>query len=501
MFVGSSDRRVAAAFRAVLLAVVTLGTSIQAPPATGRSAVLLEAGDDDLRSDLKWLADRGIIDVSISTWPLPLDVIRESLAERRRNGLSRADQDALRRIEAVVERQSGAAFGVLMQANTGSFPPTDFQQPLRARGGAGVYAQYTRGRLAVKLQANALFDPLTAKQDDADLGGSYLAANLFGQVLYVGQLDHFWGPGNNGSLIWSNAATPIPGIGLRRGVERPFQTRWLSWLGPWTYEVFLGEMQNYTAVPGTRVANLRGLIRPIEGLELGAAWFEQWGGEGYRNSLRVLLNPPNDEDPYEPNNVLTGVDLRYTARVFGSPVTVYGQGVAEDEAGSLPYKWFMLAGLELKHAVGDTRLHWYLEAADTMAYRLFGRDIGKPGIAYAHGIYLDGLYHDGLPTGHYVGGDGKIVSGGILITPADSDYRLRYSARALYGEVNPGNQTINQAFAQGADIVGCELAVSASFRWIDLRAGVGVLHDQRRGESDYTALLRTDIMLDKVGLF
>lgn len=486
--------------RTLLLWAVLSAASAWSSPVLAQSAILVEAGNGGLRADLRWLADHGVISLSTSAWPLPLAVIQQSLAARKRLALSRADEDALARVEAFVARHTGATYGALLQINTAPLPQTDFERQARAKAGAGIYAERSNESFAGKLQINGLLDPLTESQDKANLEGSYLAANLYGQVLYAGQLNHFWGPGNNGSLVWSNAATPIPGIALRRGSERPFESRWLSWIGPWTYEIFLGQMLNYAAVPDTKVASYRASFRPLEGLEIGGSWFEQWGGAGFRNNPVVLFNRPNSLDPNEPNNVLAGVDLRYTSRFFGNPVTLYGQAVGEDERDYLPFRWFALAGAEFKHTVRDARLQWYVEAADTMVDRVFGTGAvpagtGTPGIAYTNSVYTGGLYHDGLPTGHYIGGDGAIVSGGVHLTPMDSKYQSRYSTRLFFGKVNPNDQAINQAFPRKAKIMGGELSVSATIRWVELRAGVGVIHDRQRSTSDFSALLSMNVLL------
>ena len=483
----------------MLRLVLAGAAAVCALSASAQTAVLLEAGNGDLRADLRWLADRGIVDLSTSAWPLPLSALQEALAARKRDGLSPADEDALARVERLVRRQTGAAYGVIAQTNTGAFPATGFERQARAEAALGAYAQHASGAFAGRLQANALHHPITTTQDEANLEGSYLAASIFGQVLYAGQLGHFWGPGNDGSLIWSNAATAIPGIGLRRGSERPFESRWLSWIGPWSYEIFFGQMLNYTSVPDTKVLNARVSIRPLEGLELGASWFEQSGGAGLQTRFGLLGSSVNMEDP---NNVLAGFDLRYTSRFFGNPVTLYGQAVGEDERDYLPFRWFALAGAEFSHAVRDTRLQWYVEAADTMVDRTFGTGAvsagdGTPGIAYTHNVYTGGLYHDGLPIGHYIGGDGAIVSGGVHLTPMGSKYNSRYSARMFGGKVNQSDQAINQAFPRSAKLLGGELAVSASLKWVQLRAALAFLRDRDRGEDDLSALLTIEFPLER----
>ena len=466
--------------------------------AAAQTAVLLEAGDAELRSDLRWLADRGVIDVSASAWPLPLQAIREALASRKTQALSSADEDALASVERFVRRQSGLAYGVRADANTGAFPQMDFQRQARAEGMLGIYAQHATGALAGRLQANALSEPLTESQDEANLESSYLAANIGGQILYAGQLAHFWGPGNNGSLIWGNAATAIPGLGLKRATERPFETKWLSWIGPWSYELFVGEMLNYTAVPHTKIAAVRFSARPFEGFEIAGSLLEQWGGDGFDNSLDGLFTRPHSKDPNQPTNVLVSWELRYTSRYFANPITAYIQNAKEDSAGSQPSKSIVLLGAEFKHALQRARLQWYAEAADTMSQRAFGIQEHLPDHSYTHHVYTGGLYHDGLPIGHPIGGDGEIYSAGVHVVPTYSKYSVRYGARGFSAEVNPSNQPINQAFPRHAKLLGGELSGSVSLKWLYLRAALAWLHDRNSGEDDFSALLTLELPLERL---
>ncbi len=483
---------------------VLIGLALGAAGATSAladTAVLVEAGDQRLREDIQWLVDRGVIDVSTSTWPLPLAALENALIERRSTNLSRADEAALDYVTKFVSRQKRTTIGVKAQVNTDRIPQLGFGSQSLGSVTTSAYVAASTDHLAVKLQANGIIDPLTNRQATFNMQGSYAAASLFGQVLYVGQLSHWWGPGQDGSLAWSNVSTAIPGVGLRRGTDRAFETPWLSWIGPWGYELFLGQEQRARSLPDTRVANMRLYVRPIEGLELGASRMIQWGGKGRPNGLGALwdaltsnsnVNSPGQDF----SNELAGFDIRYTTRLlWGNPLTFYLQGIGEDEASGRPSHFLALGGLQFKHMVGATRMQWHVEAADTNASRVFSGS-GRPGYAYGHGLYRDGYYHQGLPIGHAIGGSGYMYSAGLSVIPDDTRYHTRYSARVLYADVNPTSQAINQAFPEKDRLYGGEFSVSWIMAPMTFRAGAMMLRSANGNANDsFGVFFSTDIPL------
>ena len=52
----------------------------------------------------------------------------------------------------------------------------------------------------------------------------------------------WWGPGWDGSLILSNNARPIPSLTIDRVFTDAFESKWLSWIGPWDLSVMFGQM-------------------------------------------------------------------------------------------------------------------------------------------------------------------------------------------------------------------------------------------------------------------
>lgn len=482
------------------------GAAALLPAAQAQTAVLVEAGNQRLREDLQWLADRGVVRLSTSSWPMPLAVLEEALAARRREGLSAGDAHALAAVERELARlRQPLGYGLTLQANTESLPATGFESPVRAEAQAGAWVQGSSGALAGRLQARRLHQPLSERQSETNLEGSYLAGQLGGQIVYAGQLAHWWGPGQDGSLIWSNAGTAIPGLGLRRGSERPFETPWLAWLGPWHYELFAGRLQHNVQVPGARAFAMRLRAEPLPGLELGASRFIQWGGAGSTSGFDALVDAAlgRSNDPSRPpNNEIAGFDARYTWLAGGNPLTVYGQFIGEDETGKLPSKYIGLVGLQYKHVWHNTRLHWHLESVDTMTRRLFGAGskAGEPRVAYTHSFYRDGIYHEGLPIAHFLGGDGRALSLGLSLVPLDSPRQLRYSLRLLKADVNASSQTINLAFPAADSLSLAELSASWQMRPVAsqpvrLRLGLTALHSRRQG-SDAGLTLGLELPLD-----
>ena len=94
-------------------------------------------------------------------------------------------------------------------------------------------------RFAAKLSLNAFYgmqDDWKGRRDEGlALDGSYIAARLGNWSASFGQVERWWGPGWDGSLILSTNARPISAISIERRVPEPFETKWLSWIGPWSF--------------------------------------------------------------------------------------------------------------------------------------------------------------------------------------------------------------------------------------------------------------------------
>lgn len=431
--------------------------------------VLIQAGDSELRDDLRWLNDHGTIKLSSTSWPLSYQAVMNALAHARFSEVDNTDRLLVQRLIRALEVQYGKVFsaelGVGLNSKTlpmGGFSRNTYKkdyQQLALSSSSDVYA--------VSLSVTHAFHQVTNKATATTLEGSYAAGAFLGQTVYVGQLNHWWGPGNDGSLQWSDASMPILGIGIKRTTEDAPRNRYLVGIGPWSYELFLGRLMHDSTVPGARIFGARIQISPVSGLEIGASRMFEWGGRGadagfdtFTNTL--IGNENNDSTGGSISNEVAGFDVQYTGSLYGNPLSVYAQIIGEDEAGKLPYKLSSLIGLRYQTRFQGGRLISTIECADTMADRLFSLRDGTPRVTYRHDtFYRDGFYHDGLPIGYFTGGDSASAAFSLTIIPSEDPKSFRYQLRYIYASLNDTSQSINQLYPIDDKISQLELGVSS----------------------------------------
>lgn len=315
----------------------------------------------------------------------------------------------------------------------------------------------------------------------AHLDGSYAGFVWRGALVIAGAVERFWGPGWAGSLILGDNARPVPAVSVRRAdPTHAFETRWLSWIGPWDAEVFFGQLQGHTEPRAPRFAGMRVEISPARWLAVGASRTMQWGGEGRSNSLRSLWNALRGSDNVgasgvtaanEPGNQLAGFDIRASLHAIGVPVALHTQWIGEDEAGYLPSKYMASSGVEIWHASKRWRWRAVLEHVDTVV----GVHDEFPGTAYRHHIYRQGYTQRGRILGFSLGTDIRAL---VAQLHAFGDGPWSASLRALSGRANPA-ALATLPFAGDSIVQGAELRV----RYAAGRRGAV---EARYGRSRYT---------------
>jgi hypothetical protein len=250
-----------------------------------------------------------------------------------------------------------------------------------------------------------------------DFEGSQATWSWDSSQLYASVQRRHWGPGRAGSLILDGATPALPAIGWRRPVRRASASRWLSWLGPWSGDIYVGRLAGHREPARPMLIGMRLEAQPWQSLTLGASRTLQWGGrgrpQGARNLLLALAGRDNGGDrATEPGNQLAGIDWRWTAGPRRD-VGWYGQVIGEDEAGMLPSRNFWLTGVDLRHDVGSGGIvRTFIEWTNTRAGSL--SDGGSPGATYRHHLYPQGYTHEGIVIGHPLGGDVRAVAAGVL---------------------------------------------------------------------------------------
>lgn len=420
--------------------------------------------DEQLQQDLSWLSNRGVINISLSTWPMSSEEIALTLSDAK----PQTTQDQLM-LDQVRNRISALKAKVIVEGQTAS----DFNPLAQGLGDTttdqhrfSAIGQYQNSHVDVRLQGNAVGGDGVERSSHGNVNGSYGAVKLGNQWVAFGQQQRWWGPGKEGSLIMGHTARPVTGISMQRAEQTPFESPWLSWIGRWQYQVFAGQLAHYDAVPDAKLVSMRVNVQPTDYLELGASRAIQWGGEGRPQSGKSLWNAfigkgdnadTAEQRRNEPGNQLAGFDAKLKLQpLTGLPVSVYGQMIGEDEAGGMPSKNTYLLGIEGSHAVGENALNWYVEGADTTT------SLGKKeGITYNHHIYKDGYYQDGAPLGHALGGDAQTVTTKITVTTPDQQ---RFSGKVTYAEVNPTDNRNNRILSQADKMAMLEMGYGKTFK-------------------------------------
>jgi len=250
---------------------------------TGAVAVLLltaasatagpwaEVGGAQLRSDIDILASAGVIDNITMQWPLPW---RGILARLKRPGALDGQPDYVRQAALRVEARGDEETGPGLHASA-TFDATG--SPAVVRGfdalgrqdlqGQGIL-EYQHGATTVHIALGARTVSGTDRQVFVP-DGSYLAQRIGGVNLYAGYVTHWWGPGWISAMSLSNNARPVPQVGIARAETTPFSSPWLSWLGPWQMEFFVGVLDGPRIARNTIYDGFRVGFSPLPHLEIG----------------------------------------------------------------------------------------------------------------------------------------------------------------------------------------------------------------------------------------
>lgn len=381
------------------------------------SAQNLQLNDMSLKSELDWLRSQGVVQISTSTWPLTANEINRALESA--NIRTPEQQQIVQSIRYTLNKQPKSLVNTTVSAYAQTDRkqlPQSFADDKLANFEASARAGISEQDWEINLQANVKDNDID--DNDVSFDGSYVAGKYANQWLIAGQIPTWWGPGHDGSLIRGDASKPVIGVTMQRDTQAAPTSQYLSWVGPWQYQLFAGQLDDYKAVPDTKLIGMRLTASPTDWLEVGASRTFMWGGDGRPESLSSLwdaIKGTKDNggtgNP-DPANQLGGFDARVNlAPLVNTPVSVYGQYIGEDEAGGLPAKNMYLAGADFASSLNTTNM-------GTMPYQLYTewtdtRTSGDiRGISYNHSTYTDGYYQYGYPLGYALGGDTESIAVG-----------------------------------------------------------------------------------------
>lgn len=370
----------------------------------------IEPGDIWLRSDIEYLANHGIIKAPITTWPIMWSTIKRdldySLHGQRFSKYTDQEQLVLLRIKRAFRGATHRSTSATFRLSSDPEVIRGFADKPKEKREVELSSSSMGDIWAFKLNIQYINQPYTAdlqKRDTARFDGSYISGVFGNYSLSVGYIDKWWGPGWDSSVILSTNARPRPGMMIQRNYADAFETKWLSWIGPWTMNAFVNVLDDERSINNAKLLGMSVSFKPLDSLEIGLRRTAQWGGSGRSQSLSNLIDlalgkdncgdrpdkPCGENFILEPGNQLASVDARWMLP-FEKPMSIYFQLMGEDEAGYFPSKKTYIFGFNSNVQLEDYSIQYFLEYTDTSI------EFGKLyNVAYNHHIYTTGYRYYG----------------------------------------------------------------------------------------------------------
>lgn len=457
----------------VLAALMAAGSAHPGP--------YMEAGDLALRHDIQRLAEAGVIAGTTSTWPLAWAPVLADIQSVDDSQLAPDVLDALHRVRRRAARETGGespGFSASMGVADNPTRIRSFEDTPRGDVDVSAGLDWTGTRFAADV--NVQYVDNAMEDDEVRFDNSRLGVSVGNWSIAASTQERWWGPSWEGSLILSNNARPFPSLVIDRVMTDGFETRWLSWLGPWDLNVMFGQLEEARAVPNAQFFGMRFSFRPLKSLEIGLSRSAQWCGDdrpcGLDTFFDLLVGRDNRGDEgvefdNEPGNQLAGVDFRWVPGFFASRVGLYGQFIGEDEAGGFPSRW-----------MGQFGADWSTYLFDRWSARFYGEFSGTScqfyesserfNCAYNHNIYETGYRYRGRVIGHGVDNDTRVVSlGSVLVDAQDSQWRVL----ARFAKLNRGGppDEHNTLTPTPQELASIDFAHARSFSFGVVEIGAG----------------------------
>jgi hypothetical protein len=451
-----------------------------------------ESGDIALRNDLLLLNDAEVIRLPVGQWPMPRAAVRHALGEAKDHlATNAAVKTALERVRARLAEAQARDRWSLDGSLVGGEPGLlrDFDTAGRDSGEASARATFSAGdRIEVGLNVTAVADPADGQEIRAD--GSHATVRWGNWLLSAHTLDRWWGPGHESSLILSNNARPMPSVMVERATAAPFESRFLSWLGPWRFSFGIGQMESDRAdIDAPLFMAWRVVVMPFKDIELGFSRTAQFCGkqlvcdlDSFANMLAGNDNVGIDATPEnEPGNQMAGFDIRWNSPIGSWPYAIYSQMIGEDESSYLPAKYLSQFGLEAWKPFADGGFaQLFLEYSATTASAHSGSG-PYYNLSYNQGLFnVEGYRYRGRVIGHTVDRDAEFYALGGTYTSARGGL---WSATARTGRLNRDDfgDLRNTVASVPTDYDGLELGWKGRWHGQQLSVDLGVEAVQPEG--------------------
>jgi hypothetical protein len=409
-----------------------------------------EVGDKQLREDVELLHDVGIIRGPVLSWPLPWEQIAEEVMQASTaSDISPFLQTAARRIAARMNQRRHEGLRpdveVELRVSNGETLVRDFSDSARSKADASVRFEHgfenTTIVYGIGYQNNQTYQG-TKFGSKIVFDNIYISQKVGNWLFYGGTVEQWWGPSGEQSLMMSNSARPYPKIGFKRIETTPFESKWLSWIGPWRVESSLGVQTGpRNDFQNPILFSQRLEVQPFKRFQLGLTRVNQLCGKtrpcGASTFFKALLPVTGNVNTGIVStdfiNSVASMDFKYARPIGNIVLASYVQLFAED---SVFESVSGLAGFGLT-GYSDRIGQWRFgaEALDTYALRIFDTvDKGRqPNSTYLNFVYTDGFSYRGKPIGSSLDGDSRLYSVFGSVTTAKN---WRLSGAIRYADIN-----------------------------------------------------------------
>jgi len=337
---------------------------------------------------------------------------------------------------------------------------------------------------------------------------AYVGLTLSNWEFSFGRQSLDWGPGEGGSIMFSDNAAPIDMFRVNR--VTPLAIPWVSrFLGPVRVEAFFGQLSghHFTAGgpnlatsgsfdvefrPQPYLNGQRFSFKPTRNFEFGFSRTGITGGPGVPLTFGTIfhnftLTNSFPGTPNDPGDRRSGMDWSYRLPKLRDWVTFYGDAFAEDQDSPIAY-WDRSAirgGLYFSHLPRLQRLDLRVEGVYT--------DIPAGG-ALSHGFYYfnfrfkEGYTNRGQLLGSWIGREGQGAQAWANYWfGARNRLQVNFRHQKVSQQFVPGGGTLTDVGVQGdywpSQILGLRASVQYE-RWLfpviqpgpqrDVSASVGI---------------------------
>lgn len=462
-----------------------------------RASPWAEVGDSQLRSDIQILANAHLIDDITTHWPIPWASLCTALKDQTVIATEPVYvREAARRVLAYAKAHMHRnTFTASAMADFTNLPSVvrGFDAMGRNKAETQFSLEYMDSDTALRLSIGAWSD-FSGRTTKYDPDGTYFAQRIGGAAVYAGYITHWWGPGWISALSLSNNARPFPQVGIERLDTSAFRTPWLSWLGPWQGEFFVGVLNDERVAKNTVYVGTRLTFNPFEGFQIGLARTTEMCGTGHPCSFSdyfKLLNQANDVNSTNDEGL---IDLHYTTTIGSYPFEIYTQMMNEDSSPITHSITSHLFGTSIWLPVAKNAMRVTLEYTDSVpTVDIFSFGDVQHGSAYNNFQYTDGMRYRGRTLGFSLDSDSRLLS--LQASWAD-DNDWSYEGSLHHAVIsNPNNHVFNVVTTAPVIVNMAEARVAIPIRHTGMKLDLAarVQDDQPRPDHGATGAFEASL--------